>query len=82
MCFNTGYNDSKGELIMNQAMIRRNYLKTWFPIDFVSNLPIDAIIDLGILIIISFLRCQFFRRLIFKNCENFKNTQIIACSKT
>jgi hypothetical protein len=42
--FNTSYHDKVGELVVNRKLIFKNYLKTWFMVDFISNFPIDWVI--------------------------------------
>lgn len=45
MNFRTGYPNRDGVLITVPFMIRRQYLKTWFFIDFFSTFPIDRIME-------------------------------------
>ena len=39
--FRLGYFDSNGHEVMNPSKITKRYLKSWFPIDFMSSLPYD-----------------------------------------
>ena len=45
LCFNTAYVDKKGDLISNHKKIASNYLKGWFSLDFIANLPIEILIS-------------------------------------
>ncbi len=45
--FNTAFPDITGELITNRKEIISNYLRSWFVVDFVSNLPLDWIVKLA-----------------------------------
>jgi len=42
--FNTACVDRDGRLISDRAAVTRLYLRGWFPIDFVSTVPIDLIV--------------------------------------
>jgi len=54
--FNTSYIDQYGDIIKNRKLIMKNYLKTWFLIDLISNFPINEIITIiGLLIIFSWI---------------------------
>jgi hypothetical protein len=44
--FRTGYIDKTGELIMDKALIRRRYLRSWFSIDFIAMLPVNYMVGL------------------------------------
>ena len=44
-CFNTAFSDKKGDMITNHKKIAVNYLKTWFIIDFMSNLPVEYLVQ-------------------------------------
>jgi hypothetical protein len=44
--FNTSYIDQYGDIIKNRKLIMKNYLKTWFLIDLISNFPINEIITI------------------------------------
>ena len=46
-CFNTAYVDKDYKIIDNRWTITRNYLKTWFIIDFMSIFPFGPIITSG-----------------------------------
>lgn len=41
--FRTAYFDKRGVIVISQKMIARNYLKSWFVIDFITCLPISYI---------------------------------------
>lgn len=41
----TAYMDEGGAIVLQPGLIARNYLRTWFLIDFVSSLPYDYIIS-------------------------------------
>jgi hypothetical protein len=43
--FRLGYFDSNGHEVMNPSKITKRYLKSWFPIDFMSSLPYDLFAD-------------------------------------
>ena len=43
ICFNTAYVDEKGDYITDRKKIALDYLKGWFWIDFISNIPLDYI---------------------------------------
>lgn len=46
--FNTGFvRDRESEIVMDRKTITRAYLKSWFFIDFVSSIPIDALMRLA-----------------------------------
>ena len=47
--FNTSYLDAAGELVENRGAIFKNYMKSWFIIDFISNIPLDMMLS-GIII--------------------------------
>ncbi|KAK7230477.1 voltage-gated potassium channel [Aureococcus anophagefferens] len=42
---NTGYADDTGAIVMDRRRVLKNYLRTWFFIDFVSSVPADRIMD-------------------------------------
>ena len=42
LTFHTAYTDHN-KLILNKAMIRDNYLRTWFTVDVLSSIPIELI---------------------------------------
>lgn len=42
LSFRTGYFE-EGELEMDPAIIRSNYLRSWFVVDFLSAIPVDMI---------------------------------------
>jgi hypothetical protein len=42
--FNTAYIDLCGELELSRNKIIKNYLSTWFFIDFISNFPLDWVL--------------------------------------
>ena len=44
--FITGYYDEQELLVTDLYLIARNYLRGWFPIDFVSTVPFDLIAEL------------------------------------
>ena len=41
--FRTAYYDSRGIIVIQQRLITRNYLQSWFLIDFITCLPINYI---------------------------------------
>lgn len=41
--FMTAYEDENGLLIVKRSKIAKNYIKSWFPIDFISSIPISLI---------------------------------------
>ena len=41
--FNTGYYKDNGDLVISRSHIAKHYLTHWFPIDFVSCLPVAYI---------------------------------------
>ena len=41
--FRTAYYDSRGVIVIEQRLITRNYLQSWFLIDFITCLPINYI---------------------------------------
>ena len=43
--FMTGYYDENERLITDMGMIARQYMKTWFILDFASTVPFDVIVD-------------------------------------
>jgi hypothetical protein len=46
--FRTAYHTHDGVLVVHPKAISRRYLRGWFPIDFISTLPLDAIMALFI----------------------------------
>ena len=76
MQFNVAFLDEFGDYHYNRTHIAKYYLKSWFLIDFLSNLPINFVLG---------LICNFFnlrRRLnnkhlrkLFKNFKIFKNNE-------
>ena len=42
--FRTAYYDSRGIIVIQQRLITRNYLQSWFLIDFITCLPINYIL--------------------------------------
>lgn len=44
--FKTGYVED-GSLITDSTLITKKYLKTWFPVDFLTALPISLVVDLS-----------------------------------
>jgi len=47
ICFTTGYTDERGEYITDHKKIAADYMRTWFWIDFLSNIPLDYIMAWG-----------------------------------
>ena len=41
--FRTAYYDTRGIIVIQQKLITRNYLQSWFLIDFITCLPINYI---------------------------------------
>ena len=46
LCFFSAYNNDEGELVHDFKNVSINYLKGWFIIDLISNLPWDSILSL------------------------------------
>merc|ERR1719247_1819827 len=42
--FRTGYTDSDGLEVLDWRKVTRNYLRTWFCLDFFSSLPLEDIV--------------------------------------
>lgn len=43
--FSTGYYDSTGKLVLDRKLAAKQYLKTWFPLDFIATLPLSWFIN-------------------------------------
>jgi hypothetical protein len=44
LCFRTGYVDDRNMVHMQPRGVAMNYLRTWFPVDLLANLPFEYII--------------------------------------
>jgi hypothetical protein len=43
--FNTAYETKESDLVINRPMIAKNYLTSWFGIDFASTFPVDRTVE-------------------------------------
>ena len=43
LTFRTTFFDAENELVLDKRVIRMNYLRTWFPVDFLASLPLEIV---------------------------------------